>query len=447
MLSVGLAALMVSTPRLAAAQDASAVDPVVKAYNLQKDRAAAKKGAVDAQADLALATSAKMPKGPYDGTVTLGEKAGSAEAHLIAARAISQAATMVAVAAPPTCARIVLVAGTDSLTMAHWRVYETRRRIIRAAFDAGAARFEAAQKAEADERKAEEAAAKSAPAKPARKAGKKAPAAAAAMAASAPFVAAPIAVAATLDVITKLGSFFETNYEMHGVDIDADDPLLREAVTGALVAKGLRATQPLRLARGDAQDRITADVVDLHRVATIAAGQRNVADAEAKRLRALADDAAKAKKAAMADALNGIAAQYELASAIAKAALEDHAAFLTYMSGSDAAGVPVLQPVVVELALEADLYGPQPIADGGVRSPPVGACALALKVNNMGGGIYTKKNLWTFLGAMPFWAGGVATVTYTYIDPAKGDVVAAGAIERHGGYDRLNAITKSFSGS
>lgn len=420
-LGVSLAALAALSPVAALADDAAdTTDPVVKAYTLQKDRAVAKKAALDAEADLALATSAKVPKGPYTGAVTVGEKAGEAEANMIAARAVTDAAELIAKSAPDSCSKVVVVAGNESLTMGHWRVYETRRQMIDTALgDATAVFNQAVGVRDVTERPA------------AAKPTKVAPGFSVGMAA--------VSIGAALDTITKLGSFFQTDYEVKGVAITADDMLFREAMSGALLAKRKAVAQPLRLASATSQDRITTDLIALHRKAVAAAGDHDAAVSEANRLHAQAEAAAK-KDPAYAKALNAAAARFDAAAGVAKAALDDYAAFLTYLSGADSAGVPNLQPILVEESLETWLFGP-----AGARATQAGVCALALKVNNMGGGIYTKKNLWTFLGTMPFYVGGVATVTYTYIDPASGQVLAAGSVERHGGYGKLHEIVKTYS--
>lgn len=410
----GLTVAALLTGGVARADDAPDISPeLAKAKaeaEAQKAIAEAKKATVEAEVAAATAVSDKIPKSDIAGDVKLGEKAGKAEAYLMSAKAVTAAATSIADAAPPTCNRIAVFSGTDSLSMSHWRVYETRRLLIDQAFDRAKRAIDSADAARATFEQQSQGKGKGA-------------------SSLYEFVAptALFGVASTIEAVAKIGSFFQTNYEVAGVEIEADDVLLRETTTGVLATRGKSPSQPLRLVRDAVFETLTRGLVDLDAKAANAAADYGRAESEAKRLR-------ETKKPAAIR----VAELYERASALAKSATESHAAFLGYISGADSGGSPNIQPVLADLAAETVLFG---TSGEGSKT-----CALALKVNLMGGGLYTKKNLWTFLGTMPFYVGGAATVTYTYIDPATGVVLASGAVQRHGGYDKLDRITKSFGG-
>lgn len=421
-LVAGLAAVALLSGSVARADDAPDISPeLAKAKaeaEAQKAIAEAKKATVEAEVAGATAVSEKIPKSDIAGGVKLGEKAGKAEAYLMSAKAVSAAAGAIADAAPATCSRIAVFAGADSLSMGHWRVYETRRLLIEQAFDRAKRAFAGAEAARVEFEK-------QAKAKEKNKGG----ANLFEFMAPAPLALSPLlGFATTIEAVAKIGSFLQTEYEVSGVDIEADDVLLRETTSGALAARGKSPTQPLRLVREAVFETLTRGLVALDAKAADAAADYGQAQALAKSLRATKKPAA-----------IKVAEDYERAAALAKSATESHAAFLGYISGADSGGSPNIQPVLADLAAKTVLFGPS--TDGSSK-----ACALALKVNLMGGGLYTKRNLWTFLGTMPFYVGGAATVTYTYIDPATGDVLASGAVQRHGGYDKLDRIAKSFGG-
>ena len=64
---------------------------------------------------------------------------------------------------------------------------------------------------------------------------------------------------------------------------------------------------------------------------------------------------------------------------------------------------------------------------------------LELKIDAAGGSYYTKKNIWSTLGDMPFEIAGGAVVHYTFFNRG-GQVLAADSIQVHSGYYEVNDI-------
>jgi hypothetical protein len=73
-----------------------------------------------------------------------------------------------------------------------------------------------------------------------------------------------------------------------------------------------------------------------------------------------------------------------------------------------------------------------------------GAYALFVRLNSSAGGYYTKKNLWTFFGDMPFFVSGGAIASYLAVDGASGSVKAAGQFQVHSGYHKLHKVEERF---
>ena len=73
-----------------------------------------------------------------------------------------------------------------------------------------------------------------------------------------------------------------------------------------------------------------------------------------------------------------------------------------------------------------------------------GAIALFVHVNIAAGGYYTKKNLWTFFGGMPFYVSGGAVVSYTAIDGKTGKVGSAGQFQLFNGYRKMSKVEEMF---
>jgi hypothetical protein len=70
---------------------------------------------------------------------------------------------------------------------------------------------------------------------------------------------------------------------------------------------------------------------------------------------------------------------------------------------------------------------------------------VIMKLNKAGGSNYVSKNLWTGLGAMPFKVAGGAVASFTAFDALTGNVLAAKAVEIHGGYANVNKVGELFT--
>ena len=67
---------------------------------------------------------------------------------------------------------------------------------------------------------------------------------------------------------------------------------------------------------------------------------------------------------------------------------------------------------------------------------------LELKIDSSSGSFYTKKNVWSSLGDMPFEVAGGATVHYVLYDE-EGAIKASGAMGAHSGYYEVDDIPSS----
>ncbi|WP_155838264.1 hypothetical protein [Hyphomonas beringensis] len=67
---------------------------------------------------------------------------------------------------------------------------------------------------------------------------------------------------------------------------------------------------------------------------------------------------------------------------------------------------------------------------------------LELKIDSAGGSFYTKKNVWSSLGDMPFEVAGGATVHFVLYD-GTGAIKASGAMGAHSGYYEVDDIPSS----
>ncbi|UHD16366.1 xanthine dehydrogenase family protein molybdopterin-binding subunit [Thiocapsa bogorovii] len=103
---------------------------------------------------------------------------------------------------------------------------------------------------------------------------------------------------------------------------------------------------------------------------------------------------------------------------------------LESLAKSDKDGVPAAELVMTQKAVSDALKS--------------GSYALFLRLNLSAGGYYTKKNLWTFFGSLPFYVSGGAIASFVAVDGASGDVRAAGQFQVHSGYYPVDEVEARF---
>ena len=65
---------------------------------------------------------------------------------------------------------------------------------------------------------------------------------------------------------------------------------------------------------------------------------------------------------------------------------------------------------------------------------------LIYRLHNVSGSTYTKKNLWTAFGGMPFFVMGGATGSYILLKGDSGELVHSALVPFHGGYKKVSQI-------
>lgn len=68
------------------------------------------------------------------------------------------------------------------------------------------------------------------------------------------------------------------------------------------------------------------------------------------------------------------------------------------------------------------------------------AYVLVAKVHHAGGSSYVEKNVWTFLGAMPFYVMGGVVVSYALLEAITGNLLASATIPVHSGFESVKNI-------
>lgn len=235
------------------------------------------------------------------------------------------------------------------------------------------------------------------------------------------------AAGASLDLISKLGSYFLSDYKFSPANVSGvDTDLLAVSLAARLAKKGdciyparwspasdysaiHGGLEPLEKQRHDARPQLKA---------VIEAQKQKTAEAAAEK------DEGKKKE------LLGLADQYQRVADIhlsANKALDD---LLTSLAEADSTGLARVTRIAEQKAVSDHL------TDG---------LALLLHVGGGGGTTYIKKNLWTFFNMMaPFYVSGGAVVSFLAVD-RKGFIKAAGQKQLHSGYLKAQSVAARYN--
>ena len=227
------------------------------------------------------------------------------------------------------------------------------------------------------------------------------------------------AAGAIVDLTSKLGSYFQSDYAFSGVEFTDPTNLTASAIAGALREqlptdrKNVTIIAPATLLPGDVDPLINqlAPVETLYRSVV---GYAAVAKARAEAVRAK-----DAKGAAILDDAVAVAGRATVA----------FDAFINGIVTATGTEAPPLIRILRQSKLRAHLKD-QPL--------------IALITTQKAGAYYTKKNLWTFLGGPPLYTAGTTSLVYMVIDTKTDNVVASGSVAKHGGYRSVGGVERIF---
>lgn len=419
-----IASLVMET--IAHGEDAAPVDPAIAAANAERAVADAKKAAADAQTAQAQAELAAMkakigevPTSSQTGTVDLKDKAGYLEASLLASRAIVNVTSEIVNRIPCLYKdKTVLLTGTSDVpNFGALMTFNAQINILKKAMaDADKATTYAKEKYPTAEIEIK----------------------------AAPFVAIA-AAGLVLEAGSKLLNYFKTDFTVGGVQITLEESIVIHALAGPLVDSGKFKEVLISslLNPASLSNNMTETLNDLESSRIKAKnGEESEAKAvkwylnkvgEAEKLKTAADEAFNKSKAAervalkkkvdaavkiLDDTKKGLEA-HKLAEAGWRQVVGLYDTFFTKLLTIDDKGVVPLSLIAKEEAIN------NKINDG---------LMLITKLQAYGGSYYTKKNLWTALGAMPYFNSGGAVISYVLIQGPDRKVVQSGVVPILGGY-------------
>jgi hypothetical protein len=362
----------------------------------EKSKLDAQKALADAQKALDQAKQAALSKyigevkaGPYSGAVDMKGTAGTEEAALLGARAVKEAAGIVAKAVKSESKdgkQFYVFAAREFPNFQRLLSFRFRKEVIKQAFTAAGV-------------------------KPPEGPGREA------------VPITPGMVSAGLDAFSKILGFFKTDFTVGGNELKLDESLLLFSVAGGLAP---RAHLPMIYEPTAQHSSVTAltnelrELVDLRVLAsdqaTKARAEIEKKEKEAAGSAGLPTQEARLKDVAIAkarlDQLNGVIALYD--------------SFASALTTADSSGAVPLTSLAQEFAIDSALKA--------------GGLVLLLRLESSGGGYLLKKNLWTGLGRMPLFHMGGATVAYVLLDGDQGTVLAGDVVPVHGGFVRSDRI-------
>lgn len=390
--------------------DDAQLNAQVKAAQAAKTLADAEKAAADArkaEADAALAAFkakiGEVPASGYTGDVTLKDKAGATEATLLASKAVEEAADRLATDLSKHLkeASVVLYSAAELPSFDALLAFGARVRVVEGA-------FAEAQRTSSD-------------------ADTKAPEPAVGTE-----TVVPVAAAAglTLDAVNKLLGYFKTDYTVGGISLEQDDSLLIHALAGRLKGRvrllGTYDPAVLSTTTGGPFDKLTSLSTLKSFASQKAEGHARVAALFTKQAQAAAD--APTKKA-----MGDKALLHTRAEAALKSAVSVYDSFFTSLTTAEAGGAAPLTDVLRQSALSKALME--------------GAKLLVVKLQSSGGSYYTRKNMWTFFGGMPFFHMGGVVASYVLIEGEDGHVIASDVVAVHGGFVRAGKVRDHLASS
>lgn len=213
--------------------------------------------------------------------------------------------------------------------------------------------------------------------------------------------------ALAVGAVAQIASLLKSDYEVGGRTTSLTSFTLQVAIAGKL-AEILGTSSRVYVLQQMANSQTSRAVVEklgrLSELAYKATQFLATATAKAKAYKDQKNDAEAKKWSAAADDLTS--------------AINGYSAFIAALTG-DKATLPLAKVLAEKAAVDV-------LASGGYE--------LFVDLAGQGGSYYSKSNLWTFFGALPFNISGGAVVGYVLIDSADGHVVAGGLKEGTSGF-------------
>ena len=389
------------------------------AAKASKAAAQAKEAAISAKTKAILGD---VPKSSIEGTVTLGTKGGEAEATLLVAKAMRDLAQKIAgPIASKAANKLVWLVSDDAVPDMYNKLsfLQQSKYVIQAqetAIDASAElNGKLGQPIHVE--------------------------------------AVPVAaIAAGVEAFANLGSFFKSDYSSNSVDLNnfGDGPLI-DALAGELAKRDISVLtpntyhpalpafdpdrNPILRALTDITEKKASLISSkaswegtlVERQQEIEAKEAEVKKAKEQEPNAGSPTTSDVKQLEIAlKALKTTRAEIQNVIGQISAAITAADGFLSGWSSTREQDGSLMRNLILSEYMSAQLKQ--------------GNLMLVVNLSAAKGSHYTKKNLWTFFGSMPFYHMGGAVVNYSLLDGPTGKVLAADTVIMHGGFHKSSKV-------
>ncbi|MCX5829882.1 MAG: hypothetical protein NTV58_18095 [Deltaproteobacteria bacterium] len=363
--------------------------------NAQMAAANAQKAQAEAEVAALKAKIGEIPASGYTGATELGAGAGSAEAVLLSAIAVNDIAKKFAermkkdipIVGTQKVTKIILTASTTVPDFQALMVFSTQYASLQIAI--------AAARKEAEITHATDTGVK---------------------------LESVAAIGLGLAAINNILAFAKTDFKYVGFDVTATDSMLLNATARHLKAENATVEIPSlylpdAMAISNPGLKMTSQVLDWSKEA-----KRNIKLFEAAQARLEKQSADAPSNQELKDKLQKVKDSL----AIWKAVSDAIDAWVKQVTTADDKGMVPLATIIRQSAIKQKLDG--------------GASLVIIQLHKLVGTGYTKKNLWSSLGANPFFMAGGAVASYVAFDGPNGAVLSSMFLPVHGGYHSVSEI-------
>lgn len=351
----------------------------------------AQKAQAEAQLAAVKAMLGEVPASGYSGAVELGTAAGSAEAVLLSAVAVNDAAAEFATRISADLPNAKKFALTSSAAVPDFQML-TAFYVQLEAFRSAYALAQATASVPEQKPKAE--------------------------------VVEAAAIGLGLDAINKLLAFAKTDYKFVGFDMTgSSDAMLLSALARCMRKPDVTVEFPsVYLGTLAAPNPVLAETSKIGQWSYNA--RKSIKHFEAEQATVEKALAAAPNDQGLKDRLE----QSKDALAVWKAVSESIDAWVSRVSATDGNGNVPLATIIRQSALKQKLDS--------------GACLVVVQLHKLVGTGYTKKNIWSSLGRNPFLVAGGAVAGYVAFDGQSGEVKSSMFLPVHGGYHSISDVVE-----
>lgn len=399
---------------------ANGQETTVSDTSADKARYEAEKAALDAKLALLKAQIGEVPESGYSGDVKVGTKAGETEAALLAAKAVDSAATVIAKKICKTGnsenskRKILLYAAAQTPDFQAYFRFNTQFSVVDAILmEAGKEsdnvfnkhpRSRSVEKLLPDSLSVEKLLPDS-------------------------FPDAPIATTGlVLSGLNKILGYFRTDYVVAGVDMRFEDSMIVHALAEKFPENDYDVQLPA-IYNPAMHSAAGSTIID--KIFSLAQKQRD------RRLKS-------EKHKEMVAHFTAEAPEDSIEKKNIEAAVEAH----THVSKLLDAAVALCDTFFSKITTTVD--GKTPLSDVLLEDALIkilkqNGYLLIVKIQKTGGAYYTKKNICTLFGGMPFYHMGGVVVSFVLLNGPDGSVKVSGVVPIHGGFVKANKVESYLS--